>query len=214
MQNTAGMALMLAIIAAGVSVWIALGQTFLAPAPGPSTTTVALASTAEAAATAPPGAAWRKYGARPTATIPAASAATSPPAEPSPTATPLVVSPTPVPATATPEPTITPSAEATPTVAAGGRAPWILLPNPAPGGRVAAGRVVVEARGRGDAPITAIHLELDGRALPVQMEQRGESIWRGSAAVPVAPGSHEVRASVIDANGRTGSYRWRFEATR
>src|SRR5919201_1118791 len=53
-----------------------------------------------------------------------------------------------------------PSAEAaTATPAASGRAPWILLPQPAPGTRVPPGVVVVEARGRGDAPITAIRLE-------------------------------------------------------
>lgn len=212
MQNTAGMALMLAIIAAGVSVWIALGQTFLAPAPSARAMTVT--PTAEAATTTPPGATWRKNGIQPTATVAATPVPASPPAEPSPTATPLVASPTPAPPTPTPEPTFTPSAPATPTVAASGRAPWILLPSPPPGGRVAAGPGVVEARGRGEAPITAIQLELDGVALPVTMEQRSESIWRGWAAVSVPAGSHEVRASVTDANGRTGSYRWRFEATR
>lgn len=214
MQNTAGMALMLAIIASGVSVWIALGQTFLAPAPMPAATATAPAPTADVAEAPPVGATWRKYGARPTATIAATSGAPNPTPEPSPSATPLVASPTPVPATATAEPTFTPSAEASPTVAPSGRAPWILLPAPPPGGRVAAGQVVVEARGRGEAPIAAIHLELDGVPLPVQLEQRSASIWRGSATVAVPPGQHEVRASVVDTSGRTGSYRWRFEATR
>src|SRR6266542_2905013 len=68
--------------------------------------------------------------------------------------------------TATPVPTIEatprPSPTGVPDIA--GRAPWILLPQPAPGTRVAAGQVTVEARGRGDATITEIRLELDGAA--------------------------------------------------
>jgi hypothetical protein len=69
---------------------------------------------------------------------------------------------------------------------------------------------VVEARGRGDAPITAMRLELDGAALPVALEQRGDSVWRGSASTRVSAGQHNVRASVTDASGRSGSYRWSF----
>jgi hypothetical protein len=72
--------------------------------------------------------------------------------------------------------------------------------------------VTIEARGRGDAPITAIGLELDGAALPVSFEQRGEATWRGSASIRVAAGQHAARATVQDARGRTGSYRWTFEA--
>jgi hypothetical protein len=72
--------------------------------------------------------------------------------------------------------------------------------------------VTVEARGRGDAPITAMRIELDGAALPTAFEQRSEAIWRGSATVRVTPGEHNVRAVVTDANGRSGSFRWTFTA--
>lgn len=100
----------------------------------------------------------------------------------------------------------------TPTPLASGRAPWILLPAPAPGSQVPPGSVTIEARGRGDAPITAIRLEMDGAALPVLLEQRGESTWRGFAVIRVAAGQHVVRATVVDGQGRSGSYRWSFEA--
>jgi hypothetical protein len=72
--------------------------------------------------------------------------------------------------------------------------------------------VVVEARGRGDAPIAEIRLELDGSALAVSLEQRSENTWRGYASTVVRPGQHVVRAFVVDDKGRTGSYRWTFDA--
>jgi hypothetical protein len=100
----------------------------------------------------------------------------------------------------------------TPTPAASGRAPWILLPSPAPGSHVPPGPLTVEARGRGDARISSIRLDMDGAALPVSLEQRGETTWRGFAEVRVATGQHAVRATVVDDQGRTGSYRWTFEA--
>ena len=130
------------------------------------------------------------------------------------TRTPVPVTRTPAPVeapTPTPPPTARP-ATPTSTPAASERAPWILLPLPAPGSHVPAGAVTIEARGRGDAPITAIRLELDGAALPVAFEPRGEATWRGSASVNVAAGQHAVRATVQDAQGRSGSYRWSFEA--
>jgi hypothetical protein len=71
---------------------------------------------------------------------------------------------------------------------------------------------MVEARGRGDAPITAINLELDGGRLPVSLEQRSESTWRGFASARVGAGQHSVRATVTDAQGRSGSFRWTFSA--
>ena len=123
-----------------------------------------------------------------------------------PTGTPTLV----VIATSTPLPTALP---ATATAEASGRAPWILLPRPAPGSRVPPGAVTVEARGRGDAPITALRLDLDGAALPVSLEQRSESIWRGFATTSVTAGPHSVHATVVDDQGRAGSYRWTFEAT-
>ena len=92
------------------------------------------------------------------------------------------------------------------------RNPWILLPQPEPGSRISAGSVTVEARGRGDAPISTIRLELDGSALPVSIEQRSESTWRGFATTRVTPGEHAVRAVVTDADGRSGSFRWSFVA--
>jgi hypothetical protein len=104
------------------------------------------------------------------------------------------------------------TAATTPTPAAAGRAPWVLLPLPAPDTRIAPGPVTVEARGRGDATITAIRLELDGAALPVSLEQRSESTWRGSATTRVAAGKHNVRAVVVDEQNRSGSFRWTFEA--
>jgi hypothetical protein len=93
-----------------------------------------------------------------------------------------------------------------------GRNPWVLLPAPPPGTTVAPGQVTVEARGRGEAPITAIQLELDGTALAASFEQRGDSTWRGFATTRVSPGDHSVRAVVTDAQGRSGSFRWTFSA--
>jgi hypothetical protein len=93
-----------------------------------------------------------------------------------------------------------------------GRAPWILKPQPAPETTTAAGALTIEARGRGDAAITAIRLELDGAPLSVSLEQRSESTWRGFSTVRVSPGKHTVRAVVVDENNRTGSYRWTFDA--
>ena len=111
--------------------------------------------------------------------------------------------------TATSEPA-EPAQTATPVVAA--RNPWILLPQPEPGAKVPPGPVTVEARGRGDTPIKAMRLEMDGAALAVALEQRSESTWRGSASTRVTAGEHNVRATVTDADGRTGSYRWTFTA--
>ena len=139
------------------------------------------------------------------------------------TSTPLppAVTPTALLPTETPEPTATPTiaptaaptrAATTPTAAPTGRAPWVLLPAPPPNTRVPPGPVTIEARGRGDAPITAIRLELDGAPLPVSLEQRGEATWRGSASTQVGAGQHAVRATVVDEAGRTGSFRWSFEA--
>jgi hypothetical protein len=117
---------------------------------------------------------------------------------------------TPVPTTGpTPEPT----AVVTPTPAANARAPWILLPQPAPGARVAPGPMVIEARGRGDAAIASIRLELDGAPLSVSLEQRSESTWRGFANASITPGQHVVRATIADEEGRTGGYRWTFDAS-
>ena len=72
--------------------------------------------------------------------------------------------------------------------------------------------VTLEARGRGDAPIKAMGLELDGGALPVQLEQRSDSTWRGFANVKVSAGQHAAKATVTDGEGRSGSFRWTFSA--
>jgi hypothetical protein len=128
-----------------------------------------------------------------------------------PSATPAAAAtaaPTPTRVAAEPTATPQPSTTAEPS----GRAPWVLLPQPAPGSKVNAGQITVEARGRGDAAITEIKLELDGAALPVTLEQRSDSIWRGAASVRVAAGQHAVRAIVLDEHGRTGSFRWSFDA--
>jgi hypothetical protein len=129
-------------------------------------------------------------------------------APPRPEATPAA---TPV-ASPTVGPSLAPTPVASPTPASSGRAPWVLLPQPAPDSRVTPGPLVVEARGRGDAPITSIRLDLDGAALPVSMEQRSESTWRGFASTRVGPGHHAVRATVVDEEGRSGSFRWTFDA--
>jgi hypothetical protein len=130
-----------------------------------------------------------------------------------PTSAPPMPTPAPAPTvqpSATPEATPQPTVEPTPTSSE--RAPWVLLPQPAPGARVASGPLQLEARGRGDAPITDIRLELDGRSLPVSVEQRSDVIWRGVTSVEVSSGRHSVKALVVDAQGRTGSYGWTFEA--
>jgi hypothetical protein len=109
-------------------------------------------------------------------------------------------------------PTPAPTLAATPTPQGSGRAPWILLPQPPPDSRVPPGPLTIEARGRGDAAITSLRLELDGVPLPVSLEQRSESTWRGFATARVGAGQHAVRATVIDEQGRTGGFRWTFEA--
>ena len=149
------------------------------------------------------------------------SARTAPPTlAPAVAATPTVIAvvvPTPAPASPTLAPTAVPASTPTavgptPTAQVAARNPWILLPQPEPGSRVAVGAVTVEARGRGDSPITGIRLELDGAVLPVSFEQRSESTWRGFATTKVTPGEHAVRAVVTDADGRSGSFRWSFSA--
>jgi hypothetical protein len=77
---------------------------------------------------------------------------------------------------------------------------------------VPTGPLVLEARGRGDAPITEIRLELDGKPLPVAVEQRSDVIWRGASTTQVGAGRHSVKAFVVDTQGRTGSYGWSFDA--
>lgn len=96
---------------------------------------------------------------------------------------------------------------------AAGRAPWVVLPQPEPGSKVTAGALVLEARARGEAPITQIRLVLDGVALPVAMEKRDDTTWRGRTTTRVSPGSHTVAVAVVDGQGRTGSYRWQFDAS-
>jgi hypothetical protein len=108
-------------------------------------------------------------------------------------------------------PTAQATVEPTAVATAAGRSPWVLLPQPAPGTRVPPGSIVVEARARGDAPIAEIRLELDGAPLTTALEQRSDSIWRSAANVRVAPGPHTARATVVDAEGRRGAYRWSFE---
>jgi hypothetical protein len=141
--------------------------------------------------------------------------------KPEPTAAPTAA---PDPTASRPEPTSAPTAAPAvqpttaptpaPSATATGRSPWVLLPQPAPGSKVSPGSVIVEARARGDAPIENIQLELDGAALSGTVEQRSDSVWRGFATVRVGPGSHNVRAIVVDAEGRRGAYRWTFEAAR
>jgi hypothetical protein len=115
-------------------------------------------------------------------------------------------------AAVTPTPPGAPTVSLTPTLSASGRAPWILLPQPAPDSHVASGPLIIEARGRGDAAIAAIRLDLDGVPLAVSLEQRSDVIWRGFANANVGPGHHAVRATVVDEEGRTGGFRWNFDA--
>ena len=96
----------------------------------------------------------------------------------------------------------------------GPRAPWVILPQPGPGSRVTAGPLVLETRARGEAPIARLNLVLDGVALPVAVERRNDKDWQGRASTRVSPGSHTVAVSVVDAQGRTGSYRWQFAAAQ
>jgi hypothetical protein len=95
----------------------------------------------------------------------------------------------------------------------GTRAPWIVQPVPGPGSRVAAGALSLEALARGEAPITKIHMVVDGVVVPVSLERRNDTTWRGRATTRVAAGSHTVAVTVVDGQGRTGSYRWQFDAS-
>jgi hypothetical protein len=112
-------------------------------------------------------------------------------------------------AAVTSTPAASPTPEASPT--ASGRAPWVLLPQPAPDSKVKPGATIIEARGRGDAPISEIRLELDGQGLPAGLEQRSDSVWRAAASTEVGPGKHTARAVVTDESGRSGAFRWSFE---
>jgi hypothetical protein len=94
----------------------------------------------------------------------------------------------------------------------GTRAPWVVLPQPEPGSRVTAGPLVLETRARGEAPISQIRLQLDGVAVPVSLEKRDDTTWRGRATTRVGPGQHVVAVAVVDVLGRIGSYRWQFDA--
>jgi hypothetical protein len=93
-----------------------------------------------------------------------------------------------------------------------GRSPWVVSPLPEPGTRVTAGPLVLETRARGEAPIKEIRLQLDGVAVAVALERQNETTWRGRATTRVAAGTHTVAVSVVDGQGRVGSYRWRFDA--
>ncbi len=188
-----------AIILLGAAFWASLGVLFLAWKDTQSTLPALFPTPVISREVAP----------EPPGGVPPPSATATP--------TPATLTPTSTPrAQSTPTPVLVPAvpATATPTLEPGdgGRAPWVLLPQPAPGARVAAGRVSVEARGRGDAPIVEIRLEVDDAPVPVTLEQRSESIWRAAASVVVGPGTHTVRATVIDERGRSGAYRWTFEA--
>ncbi len=200
-------ALVSAVGAAG-SAWSSANSA--PPTLEPAVAVTPAAPTAETTETAAPE---NPSGENPAAETPAPTPAVSvtPASTLATTATTPVGTPTPLGAvTATPSAATPTPGAATPTAATTGRNPWILLPQPEPGTRVAPGAIVVEARGRGDAPITAMHLALDGAALPVALDQRSDSTWRGSASTRVTAGEHSVRASVTDAAGRTGSYSWSF----
>jgi hypothetical protein len=86
----------------------------------------------------------------------------------------------------------------------------VLLPQPEPGTVVKPGLVTIEARGRGEAPIREIRLQVNGNAVATQLDQRSESIWRGVGSISLAAGTHTVRATVIDERGQSGAYSWTF----
>ena len=175
-----------------------------APAAEPAATSTAaptVASTAAAAASAP-AAAPSASAATPT---PAAAVARLAPAA----ATPLAAAAGSQAPAATSAPTVAAVSTAA-NAAAEGRAPWVLLPAPAAGAAVHAGAIVVSARGRGDAPLAAMRLELDGVALPAQVEQRSDTLWLAQASTTVDVGPHAARALVTDTAGRVGGYRWTF----
>ncbi len=111
--------------------------------------------------------------------------------------------------------TSAPAAEPTPATAADASRdgpPWVMQPSPPPGSRVRTGPLTVEAHGRGDAPITQIRLKVDDAAVPVTLDQRSESVWRGQASTAIQPGRHVVTAVVVQTDGKAGSYQWSFEA--
>jgi hypothetical protein len=57
-----------------------------------------------------------------------------------------------------------------------------------------------------------MRLVLDGVALPIAVERKDDKNWRGRTSTRVTPGSHTVAVSVVDGQGRVGSYRWEFSA--
>jgi hypothetical protein len=192
------------ILLLGSLAWSAVGA--LASAVGAAGSALASAANPRPPATLQPAVAASPTASDTVATLATATVATAPSGDPT-------LGPTVVATSSASSATATPQPQATATSVVAGRNPWILLPAPPPGATVSAGSLTVEARGRGDAPITAMRLELDGGALPVTLEQRSESTWRGSASTKVSAGEHSVRAVVTDANGRSGSFRWTFSVS-
>jgi hypothetical protein len=201
----------LAIVVLGGAFWLAIGAFVSAWGSAVASIPNATADRTEHFLTPAPASAnpAERIRVTPTTLPTPAPLATAPAVAPTAMPSPTDQSPTP---TATPEASPTPQATPEATPSNGERAPWVLLPQPAPGARVTTGPLVLEARGRGDAPISQIRLELDGKSLPVALDQRSELIWRGAATTQVGAGHHSVKASVVDIQGRTGSYGWSFDA--
>lgn len=206
MRTATSVTLITAVLFFGTLFWAAVGMFLLASKEAASTLTTRATSSktwlyADVAETREP---------TPVATLVVlVSRSTDEPATPAPAATPRP-EPTPTAAPATPT---SPPRTPTPVATKAGRIPWVLMPQPAPNSQVKAGPITVEARGRGDAPIKEIRLELDGKPLATVLEERGESTWRGHTTVTLTPGRHALRAVVVDAEGRTGAFRWGVEAT-
>ncbi len=197
---TAGM---VGIFVLGAAFWTALGVMFFSWKDAQSSLPAVFPTSVLARAATP---------------APAPAIAAVPSATPTSTRSP---SPTPQ-ATAAPTPTAMvivaanppPVATNTPVAAvAEGRAPWVLLPQPEAGAKVRAGQLMLEVRARGDAPIASIRLELDGSPVATSVEPRSDVIWRGWGTATVKAGQHTARATVTDSQGRSGGYRWSFEAT-
>lgn len=191
---------LLAFLAAGGVFWLVLIRLVVSPGGAVSVETGPAAAVSAPATATPDILLLAPSGPAPAAATPtpgaAAPAASPPPAAATPPA------PTPV-ATAA-----TAAASATPE----GRAPWILLPQPAVGGSVASGPVEIGARARGDDPITRITLSVDGTPVPSSLDRRSSTIWRAQAQVDLSPGAHQVEAIAEDAAGRTGGFHWTFQS--
>ena len=82
---------------------------------------------------------------------------------------------------------------------------------PAPDARLPAGSVDIGARVAASAELTEVVLLVDGAAVRPQITPQNPLIWLVAYSGKLDAGTHEVRLTAKDRDGRAGGYRWQFE---